>query len=279
MKKEPEVLFKSLQKREMSSFMAEQLLYDYATKKIDPVREKAVADVLTNSPELAKKLDDIIYGMTYCHHLQQTTVSPEFIKRFKARPKLASRIRKYKNLRHWNQSTLWILEAVVISLVVLFFSMVVPWPKLFKLFVEKQNPTLIISESPKDKSIVPTSEPLTQSPPNLILQYRVVAELGVVNPEFTSNKLLTQLPSLGASIEHQSLRPSSKGIISPFLRISIPTDQSEALFSELKTHGQLTFVTPPSENEKGSKIFGIELWINKVEPPKGAVQPKDKNGE
>lgn len=279
MKKELSIKLRNPRKRELSSFMAEQLLYDYVTKKIDPLREKAMVDALQSSPELAKSLDDIIYGMTYCHHLQKTSIAPEFIQKFRAPPSFKSRLKKYRNLRHWNQSTTWILEAVGISLLVLLVSVVIPWPKYLKLFLEKQNPSLIMSETPRDATFTASHLPEPTSTPNLVAEYKSVGELYSVNPDFTTNKLTVSLPRLGASIEHHSLRKSAKGIVTLFLRISIPTDQTEALFSELKSQGQLTWLTPPAENEKGSKIFGMELWVVKQEPPKGTPPTKDQNGE
>jgi hypothetical protein len=280
MKKDVGIPLRNPKKRELSPFIAGQLLYDYATKKIDPLREKAVAEALQNSPELAKSLDDIIYGMTYCHHLQKTTVTPEFLERFKAPPNWRVRIKRYRNLRHWNQSTAWILESVGISLVILLLSLAVPWPKYLKLFLQKQNPSLFISEVPKDSSFqTPTVAASPQ--PSIVpgTDFHFVAELHSVNPEFTTTKLNAALPGLGASIEHHSLRKSTGGHLVPFLRLSIPTSQTEALFSELKSQGQLTWITPPVENEKGSTIFGMELWVIKKEPPKGIAPTKDKNGE
>ncbi len=279
MKKELGIKLRNPHKRELSPFMAEQLLYDYAIKKIDPLREKAVADILQTSPELAKALDDIIYGMTYCHHLQKTTIAPEFIQKFKVLPNLRSRIKKYRNLRHWNQSTIWILEAVGISLFILLVSLAIPWPKYLKLFLEKQKPDFIISEIPRDSSFAATNLPEPTGSPNLIQEYTSVAELNSVNPDFTINKFTVSLPRLGASIEHQALRKSAKGIVAPYLRISVPFNQTEALFSELKSQGQLTWLTPPEENKNGSKIFGMELWVVKQEPPKGIPPAKDNNGE
>lgn len=278
MKKDTGITFRNLQRRELSPFMAEQLLYDYATKKIDPLREKAVADAVESSPELAKSLDDIIYGMTYCHQLQQTTIAPDFMAKFKAPPSLWKQWRRYRNIRHWNQVTVWIIEALLISGVILALSLFVPWPKYLKIFLAKQDPSFYVSETPKDKTFQPTTPP-NSTAIALSPSYTTEGQLFSVDPEFTSNKLLLALPRLGASIEHQSMRKSMSGDVVPYFRISLPGNQTEALFKELNSQGQLTWITPPPENEMRSKIFGLELWIEKKEAPKGKLPVKDSQGE
>lgn len=266
--------------RDLSPFMAEQLLYDYATKKLDSKREKAVSEALQSSPALAKGLDDIIYGMTYCHHLQKTSVSPQLLNQLKTPLSWKSKFKMFlNNPRSWNKSWPWAFEAAGISLVVLVLSYSLPWPRLITLIKERSKQNLFITEIPKDFTYNSLSE---SSKAGLVVEskeYSFVAELQVVNPEFTANKLGASLPRLGASIEHHSLRKSLRGTISPFFRISIPKNQTEALMTELKSQGQLTWINPPEENEKGSIIFGMELWLSKQEPRKVKAPPKDSNNE
>lgn len=270
---------KNPKQRDLSPFMAEQLLYDYATKKLDAKREKAVSEALQSSPILAKGLDDIIYGMTYCHHLQKTTLSEELLTQLKTPLSWKLKFKLFLNPRSWNKSWPWAFEAVGISLVVLILSYSIPWPSLVSFVKEKTKQNMFITEIPKDLTYNTLTE---NSQASLVVEskeYSANAELQVVNPEFTANKLGAALPRLGASIEHHSLRKSLRGTISPFFRISIPKNQTEALMAELKSQGQLTWITPPAENESGSIIFGMELWLNKQEPRKAKAPAKDSNVE
>lgn len=279
MKKELSLPLRNPKKRDLSPFMAEQLLYDYATKKIDPLRERAVSEALQNSPELAKALDDIIYGMTYCHHLQKTVVAPEFLEKFKAPPSLMSRFKRYRNLRNWNQQTLWILEALALVAVSLLLVFAVPWPQYFKDLLKQKTPWLGLSEVSKDRTFETIKEtPIPSTSPSTN-DYTTVGQMLVVNPDFTTNKLMETLPRLGASIEHQALRKNPQGEITPYFKISIPSEKVENLILELKSQGLLTWLTPPSENSRGSQIFGFELWVLKKAEPKTQAPPKDFMGE
>ncbi len=279
MKKDADFEPKNPKKRDLSSFMAEQLLYDYATKKLDPKREQAVKEALQNSPTLTKALDDIIYGMTYCHHLQKTSLSPELLDQLKKPLNFKSKLKWYFHPRTWNQGLPWVMEVIGLSFIVLVLSYSVPWPKLVTYIREKSNRTFFLTEIPKDKTYKSTTMASQINPEALIQKYLSTAELRTVNPEFTANKLAKFLPQLGASIEHQARRQSPHGSISPFFRISMPKNQTEALLTELKSQGQLTWIAPPSENEKGSMIFGMELWLTKQEPKKPKAPSKDSTEE
>lgn len=279
MKKEISLPLRNPKKRDLSPFMAEQLLYDYATKKIDFLREKAVTEALENSPELSKSLDDIIYGMTYCHHLQKTVLSPESLEKFKAPPSLWSQIKRYRNMRNWNQTTLWLIEAFAIIVVVLLLAFAIPWPHYIKDFMTQRAPWNSLTEVSKDKNYEAPKETPSAMARVSSIDYSTVGQLLVVNPEFTTNKLLELLPRLGASIEHQALRKNSQDEINPFFQISIPSDKANHLILELKSQGQLTWLTPLSENKEGSQIFGFELWILKKMEPKAQPPTKDFMGE
>lgn len=278
-KKDPGFEIKNPKQRDLSPFMAEQLLYDYAIKKLDAKREKAVREALQSSPVLAKGLDDIIYGMTYCHHLQKTALSQELLTQLKTPLSWKFKLKLFLNPRTWNKSWPWAFEAAGISLVVLILSYTIPWPSLVTFVKEKTKHSLLISEIPKDSTYNTQEEDTQASLEVESKEYAATAELQVVNPEFTANKLGAALPRLGASIEHHSLRKSLRGTISPFFKISIPKNQTEALMIELKSEGQLTWITPPTENESGSIIFGMELWLNKQEPRKAKAPSKDSNEE
>lgn len=250
----------------MSPFFAEQLLYDYTTKTLDSARERAIADCLQTSPELAKSLDDIVYGLTYCHHLQKATITPELIQKLGSRRSFFYYLRRYQNFKNWNQGTVWTLEAVGISVLVLVLVFAVPWPRFVKTILQTQPSDPVITSVSKATDPSNTLNPAASpTEPDLLIHtpviYTNVAEITVVNPDFTAKKLLTILPELGAGIDHHSIRKSAKGLVGPYFRLSLPYTQSEAVFTRLKELGQLTWMTPPPDNKEGGQILGVELWL------------------
>ena len=274
----------SINKRELSPFMAKQLLYDYATEELDISRKKALVIALEQSPFLVKSLDDIIYGMTYCSHLKQTNMSPEIIQKFRTPKTWKMRLKKYKNLRQWNQNIAWIFEAVIFSVVILFLSLIIPWPKYLKLFLEKQNPSLFLSEITREAEVPTKALDKSATQPLFSLEKKnsrieTRAEIKSVDPEFTADKLMLMLPKLGASIEHRSLRKGIQEDLAVLLQVSIPVKLIDKLEPELKSLGQLTWILPPKENTDVTSIVFMELWVLKAESQKGIAPGKEENGE
>ncbi len=279
--KEPSIPLRNPKKRVLSSFMAEQLLYDYASKTLDEKREKAVSESLQASPSLTKSLDDIIYGMTYCHHLQKTSVTQEFLNKFKSSESKKEKLKKFLNPRQWANKSLWPFEAFVFSVTTIFVIYATPWSRLIKFYVDKTNikQNVFISEMPKDASFAESKERSIASAKATDFQYQAKAELHTVNVEYTVNKLASSLPKIGASIEHHSNEKNPKGELAPYFKMSIPKNQTEALIASLKKQGQLTWIASPSENDDGGKIFGMELWILRQVPPKAKPPAKELNEE
>lgn len=275
------IQLKNPKKRELSSFMAEQLLYDYATKIIDEKREIAVNTALQSSPALTKSLDDIIYGMTYCHHLRKTTLTPEFLKQFKAKPSWKQYFKVIFNPRRWPKNSSWIIETVIYSSLAIAVTLLTPWTKIISIYEEsrKNNQKIFISELPKEGINTNEVDRAIANTNTLDTQYKSIAELHSVNPTFSVNKLLQALPKTGASIEHQAMKNHPKFGQIPYFKLSIPQNQTEALFLELKKQGLLTWISTPAENEIRSTIFGMELWIVRKEPTKGNVPAKELNEE
>jgi hypothetical protein len=273
MKKDYAVSFRNPRKRDLTNFMARQLLYDYATKKVDPLRERAVAGALEQSPELAKHLDDIIYGMTYCHHLKQTQLSGEALRELQNPLKGMARLRKWLSFKSWPKSAQWLLQSLALGAILLFAVIKLPWPDYYRKFLGSQHPRVFVSESPRELKLVANPEQVPADAP--AIKALAQGELSVVNQEFTVQKLIVILPRLGASIEHSARRQSASGQLVPYLRLSIPNNQTEALFSELRSQGQLTIPTLPSDNDSRGAIFGMELWILQQKEQKGTPPSKD----
>ena len=68
------------QKRhQLSEFLCREMLYDFATGLLDPVRKKAVEENLKEYPELETEFESLKQGLAYAKKLSQTQVSPQTI--------------------------------------------------------------------------------------------------------------------------------------------------------------------------------------------------------
>lgn len=263
------IAFSKKDHRQLSDFIAKELLYDYATQQLDTERTEAVRIAIKQNPALARELGDILNGLTYCKHLSQTLIKPTLIQKMKQAFSLWQNIQKLFNVRMWNPGFQWLGESIIITISLLLVSFFVPWESLVFNFIAQNNDAIVLSsinkknpeskDLPQDKGrdIAQANSPEAFKPD---IQRNYI--LKVANPEFTYHKLPKILLKLGANITDQVLVPVGQDTI-PQITLSIPQAQAEALITELDTHGKLTLSRSSGENEKEKEIWTFQIELEK----------------
>jgi hypothetical protein len=150
-------------KRTLSRFLANELLYDYATGNLDKHRVASVDDFLRTSKETQNELEALRLGIEFCDQLSQTETSPELMYKLSQVRSWHSRVLRVVHWRNWPEVTKWTLEALVISLLVAFVA-VIGWPKLAEMLpAPRSDLTLAQVEKEKTKVPLPPEDQLASS--------------------------------------------------------------------------------------------------------------------
>lgn len=274
--KTEKIIFSKKGNRELTEFMARELLYDYATQFLDEERTEAVRKAINSNPQLAKELEDIYYGMTYCQQLSLIKAKSSLVQKMKTPFNLWRSFAKFLNIRSWNPGIQWVGESLIIATALLVLAILVPWNQILDRPVADLKRNILLSEIRKketqnslkaassDQGRTPAkatdkdSTDSTLGKVDIVVNYKYV--LKVANPLYTYNKLPSRLNKFGAQILEQSLVPVGQDNI-PRLRFSLPSDKFEPLVKELESHGKLTLTLSSGENsnERGIWTFEIEL--------------------
>lgn len=118
-------------KREMSAFIGRELLYDYATHKIDDERRAALDAYIKNSPEAQAELIELLNGLHYADRLSETLVAEPILEKVLEPNNYLTVLGKKANLESLPQSLRWVTEAVAVGFIILILSIVIPWKKIF----------------------------------------------------------------------------------------------------------------------------------------------------
>ncbi|MEO0335437.1 MAG: hypothetical protein AAF202_03535 [Pseudomonadota bacterium] len=140
-------------KRTLSRFLANELLYDYATDNLDAHRRASVEEFLQSSAETKEELEALKQGMQFCDQLAETEISPELTYKLSQVRSWYSRVLRLIHWRNWPEVTKWTLEAMVISGLVAFVA-VIGWPKLSDM-LPAPRPDLTLAQVDKEKAKVP----------------------------------------------------------------------------------------------------------------------------
>ncbi len=138
-----------MKKRELSEFMAQELLYDYAKDLLDEERKKSVEEFIKKSVEVKVDLKTIETGIQYLESLSKTLVSTTLAQNISRRETYFGQIQKLMSYENWPPFVKWTLEAVLVISVVITVSLIVPWAQFKDFVMQSKNSELILAELPK----------------------------------------------------------------------------------------------------------------------------------
>ena len=150
-------------KRQLTSFLAQEMLFDYATGQLDAERKAAVDEFLEKDKDCQETLEAIRRGMEYSDKLAMTELSPEILAQLKDAESPLSISRKYSSWKEWPDSIRWSITAVVLSALMAAFVVVIPWEKMPAFRQGGANESSVeIAQIPQSNSAVDPQEPPQQ---------------------------------------------------------------------------------------------------------------------
>ncbi|MNJ93466.1 hypothetical protein D3C87_111480 [compost metagenome] len=148
-------------KREVSSFIGHELLYDYLSNSLDGERKAAVADHIKFSRDAQLDLAKIQNGQGYAEQLADTVVSQPIIDQINAPATYLTVLMQKSNFDKWPQGLKWGLEALVVVAVIVSLLTIAPWEKIINVGLNSGSKEVILAEVTKtpQTSIATRDEP------------------------------------------------------------------------------------------------------------------------
>lgn len=143
-------------KREVSSFIGHELLYDYLSNTLDDERKSAIEDHIKFSRDAQLDLGKIQNGQSYAEQLSSTIVSQPIVDHINAPSSYLNVLMQKTNFDKWPQGLKWGLEALVVVVVIVSLLLVVPWEKAIQIGLNSGTKEVILAEVAKT--------PQTESP-------------------------------------------------------------------------------------------------------------------
>ncbi len=194
--------------RKLSKFLAEEMLYDYISKNLDPNRVETMEEFLRTSAETEVLRKQMEGAMKYCAQLADTQVSEPMLKRVAKTQTFFRHINDKIAWSHWPETARWTLEAFVISslaaVVVIFF-----WPKISQ-WVPSRPQDVILAQVDKADSqqnsapseIEPVEEtPLSSEPASVAAVEPPQAQSDPASMPYLSSQTKEDLPNSESSID------------------------------------------------------------------------------
>lgn len=142
-----EIQFSKKGQRKVSSFIGQELLYDYMTGNLDDERKQAVEEYIEQNKEVQSDIQKIQHGMNYLEVLEQTRVSEALVEKIKQPTSYLDSLLLKMKFDDWSPGFKLGVEASVVAIGITVVAVVLPWKKMLDFKVDKSD--IILSEITK----------------------------------------------------------------------------------------------------------------------------------
>lgn len=114
----------------LKSFIAKELLFDYATGQLDAHRRSAIQDYLKSDAEGVTLLSAVRRGLAFQTLLSSIQLVPEALAELSESENIRSLLKRVMSWSSWPDALRWSLIAVVISIITAGTVVTVPWSQI-----------------------------------------------------------------------------------------------------------------------------------------------------
>ncbi len=252
------IKLKKNKSREMSDFVANHLLFEYARNTLDPERKKAVESALESTPELQNEFIKLINGIQYCEKLSETLINDAAIKQIELQ---SSQVNFIVNRLRWHQWPLgfrWLVEAGVVALLLVVVLNILPLNRIIHLNDGNDSQTVVAEVDRKKK-------------PN----FAEAPEANVERPEF-SDEEVKQPTTVAAKDPVSAGKPTNTAppVVPPKpVAATTPTVPTPAPKQATTVAATTPAVPEKTSSKSGAWIYRGQFLVTNAE----AVSPKIKD--
>lgn len=119
-------------RRTLSRFHAAEMIYEFCSGYLDPIRERNMRNSLENDPTLMSEVQRIRQALEYCGTLSQCPVSIKEVEAIKGDPSVNALdlIIEKTRIQHWPSGLRLGLESLVVVSAIFLVALLVPWNSL-----------------------------------------------------------------------------------------------------------------------------------------------------
>lgn len=135
----------SKNRRRLTPFLCQEMLFEYATDRLDPERRAAVDECLKNSTESHEILKGLTKAIAYTEGLSEILPSNEFIEQLRESENALSLSRRYSSWKEWPDVLRWATVCILLVVCIAGVVSAIPWKRLSALRARGPSDTIEIA--------------------------------------------------------------------------------------------------------------------------------------
>lgn len=199
--------------RKLSSFVGQELLYDYISEQLDPERHKAVEEFLKENREAQGDVQKINNGISYVGRLAETVVSQALLEKVETPSNYFQTVQARLRFEEWPVGLKLGLEAMVVALGITSVAVLVPWHKIMSLRTHTENVVLteVAHETVKKTTEVEAGDAVKEQPAAFQDEGVVVSKPNIVDEnEVSKPNTPVSAPATTAAVAAKPVTPPPK---------------------------------------------------------------------
>ncbi len=144
--------------RNVSSFVGQELLYDYLCGELDSERREALEKLLNENRELKAELEKIRDGLRYVTGLQKTDVAPGLAESIRTPSTYFHVLLQKTRFMEWPNGVKLVSEGLLIAIASLIVILGIPWGRVISWRTAFDKGTVILSEVTKTANLNPDAD-------------------------------------------------------------------------------------------------------------------------
>lgn len=202
--------------RPLSSFHAEEMLYEYAQGILDKTRTQALEDYLKTDPEMQTELQRIRRGLGYLEELSSFRTSVESLERIRTSNSFTDRVVEKLRIDDWPVGLKLGIESIAVVSTIFVIAIAVPWNNLFEV-IQNEASSVTLAELRREPK-VPTTEVADATLMEMVKDV-VFDDEGVPDSPFKTSKdtvdEITNVPQISVAKNEGSQKDSAAASAKP----------------------------------------------------------------
>lgn len=150
-------------RRKLSRFHAEELLFEYCSGHLDPIRQRLVHEAMLTDPELAAEVQKIRSAIDYCGELSHWPISVKEIEDLKVANQTGLEvIFERTKIQSWPTGLRLAVESLLVVSAVFVVGLMMPWNAIIG-FMQPEKGLLTLSEVRREMGVVAGETQLASS--------------------------------------------------------------------------------------------------------------------
>ena len=139
-------------KRKLTTFLAQEMLYEFAIQKLDAERSAAVEEFVAGDRECQAILESIRGSLSFAEKLAHTELKSDVIVHLRESENVISLGRRYSKWHTWPDSMRWSIVALSVSVIVASGVAMVPWQKISRTARSKGPESIEVAKIPSNST-------------------------------------------------------------------------------------------------------------------------------